>query len=70
MCNELRELAARKMAQERPGHTLQPTALVNEVWLRLVGDCAFQFEESGAFLCGGGQGHEAHPGRISAAQAV
>jgi len=34
---ELRQLAARKMAQEPPGQTLQPTALVHEAWLRLVG---------------------------------
>ena len=33
---ELRRLAAHKMAQEVPGHTLQPTALVHEAWLRLV----------------------------------
>jgi RNA polymerase sigma factor (TIGR02999 family) len=33
---ELRKLAAHKMAQEAPGHTLQPTALVHEAWLRLV----------------------------------
>src|SRR5712671_6634522 len=33
---ELRQLAARKMAQESPGQTLQPTALVHEAWLRLV----------------------------------
>jgi RNA polymerase sigma factor (TIGR02999 family) len=33
---ELRKLAAHKMAQEVPGHTLQPTALVHEAWLRLV----------------------------------
>ena len=32
---ELRQLAARKMAQERPGQTLQATALVHEAWLRL-----------------------------------
>ena len=36
--NELRRLAAAKMARERPGHTLQPTALVHEAWLRLGGD--------------------------------
>jgi RNA polymerase sigma factor (TIGR02999 family) len=35
---ELRQLAASKMARESPGHTLQPTALVHEAWLRLVGD--------------------------------
>ena len=32
---ELRKLAARKMAQEEPGQTLQATALVHEAWLRL-----------------------------------
>ncbi len=35
---ELRMLASAKLAQEAPGHTLQPTALVHEAWLRLVGD--------------------------------
>jgi RNA polymerase sigma factor (TIGR02999 family) len=34
---ELRKLAAHKMAQEQSGHTLQPTALVHEAWLRLGG---------------------------------
>ena len=34
---ELRRLAAHKMAGEAPGHTLQPTALVHEAYLRLVG---------------------------------
>lgn len=33
---ELRKLAAHKMAGESPGHTLQPTALVHEAWMRLV----------------------------------
>jgi RNA polymerase sigma factor (TIGR02999 family) len=35
---ELRALAARKMAQERPGQTIQATALVHEAWYRLGGD--------------------------------
>jgi len=35
---ELRHLAAAKMARENPGHTLQPTALVHEAWLKLSGD--------------------------------
>ena len=35
---ELRRLAAHKMAQEPPGQTLQPTALVHEAWLRLGAD--------------------------------
>ena len=34
---ELRRLAAQKMANEAAGHTLQPTALVHEAWLRLAG---------------------------------
>src|ERR1044072_2433100 len=33
---ELRRLAKRYMAGERPGHLLQPTALVHEAWLRLI----------------------------------
>ena len=36
--NELRNLASARMLQESAGHTLQPTALVHEAWLRLVGD--------------------------------
>jgi RNA polymerase sigma factor (TIGR02999 family) len=35
---ELRRLAAYRMAQETPGQTLQPTALVHEAWLRLTGN--------------------------------
>jgi RNA polymerase sigma factor (TIGR02999 family) len=35
---ELRRMAAGQMAREAPGHTLQPTALVHEAWLRLGGD--------------------------------
>jgi RNA polymerase sigma factor (TIGR02999 family) len=36
--DELRRLAAQKLAQETPGQTLQPTALVHEAYLRLVGE--------------------------------
>lgn len=35
---ELRKLASQKLAREKPGHTLQPTALVHEAYLRLVAD--------------------------------
>jgi RNA polymerase sigma factor (TIGR02999 family) len=35
---ELRRLAAAKMANEKPGQTLQPTALVHEAWLKLAGE--------------------------------
>jgi RNA polymerase sigma factor (TIGR02999 family) len=40
---ELRKLAAHKMANQAPGHTLQPTALVHEAWLRLLGNQGAQF---------------------------
>ncbi len=36
--DELRKLAAQRLAHEQPGQTLQPTALVHEAYLRLVGD--------------------------------
>jgi RNA polymerase sigma factor (TIGR02999 family) len=39
---ELRKLAAHRMAAEMPGQTLQPTALVHEAWLRLVGSAEGQ----------------------------
>jgi RNA polymerase sigma factor (TIGR02999 family) len=38
--DELRRLAAARLADERPGQTLQPTALVHEAYLRLVGGAA------------------------------
>lgn len=47
---ELRAVAARKMASERPGHTLQPTALVNEAYLRLGGSERFKFENRAHFF--------------------
>jgi RNA polymerase sigma factor (TIGR02999 family) len=47
---ELRQLATRKMAQESPGHTLQPTALVHEAWLRLVGSANPSFENRAHFF--------------------
>jgi len=39
--DELRKLAAQKMAQEKPGQTLNATALVHEAYLRLVGEQKF-----------------------------
>jgi RNA polymerase sigma factor (TIGR02999 family) len=47
---ELRRLAAQKMARESPGHTLQPTALVHEAWLRLVGEQNQQWDSRGHFF--------------------
>jgi len=48
--DELRRLAASKLAQETPGQTLQPTALVHEAWLRLVGDQAPSFKNREHFF--------------------
>ena len=63
---ELRRLAAHKMANEAPGHTLQPTALVHEAWLRLVGDEPIAaLGKPRAFLCRGGGGHAAHSGGVA-----
>src|SRR5262245_22845669 len=47
---ELRRLAAAKMAREAPGQTLQPTALVHEAWLRLVGDSQPKWQNRVHFL--------------------
>ncbi|MGD8375207.1 MAG: sigma-70 family RNA polymerase sigma factor [Acidobacteriota bacterium] len=46
----LREIAARQMRVERPGHTLQPTALVNEAYLRLVRRDGAVVEDRAQFL--------------------
>jgi len=49
--SELRKLAAHRMSNEAPGHTLQPTALVHEAWMRLVGgDGKAQFQNRGHFF--------------------
>ena len=47
---ELRRIAARYMARERAGHTLQPTALVNEVYLRLVKVDRVRWENRAHFI--------------------
>jgi RNA polymerase sigma factor (TIGR02999 family) len=48
---ELRRLAAQKMAQEKPGQTLEATALVHEAYLRLVGaDTAQHWNSRGHFF--------------------
>jgi RNA polymerase sigma factor (TIGR02999 family) len=49
--DELRRLAAQKMADEKPGQTLQATALVHEAYLRLVGDAEHSWKSRGHFLC-------------------
>ena len=48
--HELHRIAAGKLRGERSGHTLQPTALVHEVYLKLVGDRQRQFADREHFL--------------------
>jgi RNA polymerase sigma factor (TIGR02999 family) len=47
---ELRQMAAQKMARENPGQTLQATALVHEAWLRLGGDAQPAWDNRGHFF--------------------
>jgi RNA polymerase sigma-70 factor, ECF subfamily len=47
---ELRGLARQQLRRERPGHTLQPTALVNEAYLRLVSDQARNWHNRAHFI--------------------
>lgn len=48
--DELRRLARARMARERPGQTLAPTALVHEAWLRLGGDDSNRWDHRGHFF--------------------
>jgi RNA polymerase sigma factor (TIGR02999 family) len=48
---ELRRLAAQKLAQEAPGQTLEPTALVHEAYMRLVGASADQQWDGRGHFC-------------------
>jgi RNA polymerase sigma factor (TIGR02999 family) len=52
---ELRELAARAMGGERADHTLQPTALVNEAWLKLAKGDGLDFENRRHFFSAAAQ---------------
>ena len=47
----LRNIARRMMRAERPGHTLQPTALVNEAWLKLANGRERSFQDREHFFC-------------------
>lgn len=49
--DELRRLAAAQLAREPAGHTLQPTALVHEAYLRLIGGAAIQWQGRRQFFC-------------------
>ena len=52
---ELREMAARQMARERPDHTLQPTALVSEAYLKLCQQANLQGVSRAVFLAAAAQ---------------
>ena len=47
---ELRRLAARYLRRERPGHTLQSTAVVNEAWLRLIDQHSVRWQNRAHFF--------------------
>lgn len=47
---DLRRIAAAALLSERPGHTLRPTALVNEFWLRIAGRGDLNFQTRDQFL--------------------
>jgi RNA polymerase sigma factor (TIGR02999 family) len=53
---ELKRIAAQRMAGEAPGHTLQPTALVHEAWIKLVGDGDPHFENRAHFFSAAAEG--------------
>ena len=48
--DELRNLAASYLRRERPNHTLQPTALVHEAWLKLIGDSQINLQNRAHFF--------------------
>ncbi len=48
--HELRTLAASKLSRESPGHTLEPTALVHDAWLRLAGGNGQHFPDRAYFF--------------------
>ena len=48
--DELRRLARIQLADERAGHTLQPTALVHEAWLRLIGQHSVDWSDRACFF--------------------
>jgi len=62
--NELHRLAHRCMAKENPGHTLQTTALVNEVYLRLVDVHEVSWQDRAHFFRDLRQDDASHPHRF------
>lgn len=67
---ELKKLAAAKLAHEKPGQTLQPTALVHEAWLRLNGAAPKNNPSPPASLPGGERGDRRRYFFAAAAEAM
>ena len=63
---ELRRLAHHYMRNEREGHTLQTTALVNEVYLRLAGIDGLEWRDRAPLFRDGGDADAPRPGRLRA----
>jgi len=64
--DELRKLAAAKLAQEKPGQTLQATALVHEAYIRLVDvEKSQHWNSRGHFFTAAAEAMRAHPDRIA-----
>ena len=59
---ELRLMARRYMKSDAPGNTLQATALVHEVYLRLVDVTKVEWRAARTVFCHGGSDDAAHPG--------
>lgn len=55
ICDELRKLAASCMRKERGDHTLQPTALVNEAYIKLLDQTSRPWHSRGHFLAAAAQ---------------
>lgn len=67
---ELRRIAAYKIAQESDGHTLQPTALVHGAWLRVIGDGDEQFAGRAHFFAVAAEAMRRIPLRMEEAAAA
>ena len=67
--DELRRLAAQKLSHEKPGQTLQATALVHEAYLRLVDvEQSPALEQPRPFFCRCSRGHAANPAESGSRQ--
>ena len=63
---ELRRLAVRHLRSERPNHTLQPTALVHEAYIKLVAQRNADWQNRAHYLCCRIDVDAAHSGRLRA----